>query len=286
MWRLIRGFGPDEEVDGLRRTGAAASIPTTANGSSRSSPARTPARFRTLPSSTASATATGTISGSSVAAARSNGSPTGGRHASSGTDTDITSLKNGRGAAAIRQYLADDADGDVARRHPGGRCRRQDHLVQSAVCRDVETFRSRFATPATDAPVLAAVTAAMLDPERSWLACNISTNTRRSEGQDRLETKDGRFIDRHTGVLRTAQGDILGRVWFFRDITEEIRCRQEERQNIPLCGGAQQHDAGPVHVRSRQAACRVEPPLRGDVQHPAGRRSHRHAARGNAATSG
>src|SRR4029079_65500 len=40
------------------------------------------------------------------------------------------------------------------------------------------------------------------------------------QGRDELETVDGRFIERHTGVLRTSAGLYLGRVWFFRDITE------------------------------------------------------------------
>ena len=40
------------------------------------------------------------------------------------------------------------------------------------------------------------------------------------EGFDSLETTDGRFIDRQTLGLRTAEGLYLGRAWFFRDVTE------------------------------------------------------------------
>jgi predicted signal transduction protein with EAL and GGDEF domain len=38
---------------------------------------------------------------------------------------------------------------------------------------------------------------------------------------------DGRFIDRHTGVLCTPAGLSLGRVWFFRDITERKQAEAE-----------------------------------------------------------
>jgi diguanylate cyclase (GGDEF)-like protein/PAS domain S-box-containing protein len=37
---------------------------------------------------------------------------------------------------------------------------------------------------------------------------------------DEFEMKDGRSIDRYTVTLTTAAGENLGRVWFFRDITE------------------------------------------------------------------
>ena len=73
----------------------------------------------------------------------------------------------------------------------------------------------------------------MLDPQAFLARVQYLYEHPEIEAQDRLETADGRFIDRRNGVLRTAQGDLLGRVWFFRDITEEVRlARQEERQNI------------------------------------------------------
>jgi diguanylate cyclase (GGDEF)-like protein len=39
-------------------------------------------------------------------------------------------------------------------------------------------------------------------------------------GHDELETVDGRFVDRNTMSLSAPSGEYLGRVWFFRDITE------------------------------------------------------------------
>jgi len=44
---------------------------------------------------------------------------------------------------------------------------------------------------------------------------------------DEYETTDGRFIDRYTATLTTPSGEYLGRVWFFRDITERRRAASE-----------------------------------------------------------
>src|SRR5450631_724968 len=55
-------------------------------------------------------------------------------------------------------------------------------------------------------------------------------------GQEELETSDGRFIDRHTGALRNEAGQYLGRVWFFRDITDrklaEAEIRHTSRHDV------------------------------------------------------
>ena len=71
-----------------------------------------------------------------------------------------------------------------------------------------------------DAPVLAAVMSAMKDPQAFVARVKYLYQHPEESGRDELETRDGRFFDRHTGVLRTPAGDQLGRVWFFRDITE------------------------------------------------------------------
>ena len=71
-----------------------------------------------------------------------------------------------------------------------------------------------------DAPVLAAVMSAMKDPQAFVARVKYLYQHPEESGRDELETRDGRFFDRHTGVLRTPTGEQLGRVWFFRDITE------------------------------------------------------------------
>jgi diguanylate cyclase (GGDEF)-like protein/PAS domain S-box-containing protein len=52
---------------------------------------------------------------------------------------------------------------------------------------------------------------------------------------DELKLKDGRVIDRHTASLRDAQRRNLGRIWYFRDITERERANERiKTQNLWL----------------------------------------------------
>lgn len=46
-----------------------------------------------------------------------------------------------------------------------------------------------------------------------------------------LELKDGRTLERHTTSLRGSSDDVLGRVWFFRDVTERNRAAEELRES-------------------------------------------------------
>jgi PAS domain S-box-containing protein len=75
--------------------------------------------------------------------------------------------------------------------------------------------------------VLAAVMSSMKDPHGFADRVRYFYDHPEEEGRDELETRDGRFIDRHTAVLRTAAGQYLGRVWYFRDITERKRAEAE-----------------------------------------------------------
>ena len=55
-------------------------------------------------------------------------------------------------------------------------------------------------------------------------------------GFDELETLDGRIIDRHTSPLRTPAGLSLGRVWFFRDVTDRKRAEAKLLEMAQLDG--------------------------------------------------
>ena len=48
-----------------------------------------------------------------------------------------------------------------------------------------------------------------------------------SVGNDDIELADGRIFHRHTGPVRMADGTVIGRAWFFRDITQSRRTLEE-----------------------------------------------------------
>jgi diguanylate cyclase (GGDEF)-like protein/PAS domain S-box-containing protein len=77
-----------------------------------------------------------------------------------------------------------------------------------------------------DEPVLAAVTKRVKNPEAFAARVHHLYDHPEESGRDEIETTDGRFIDRHTRTLRDASGGYLGRVWFFRDITDLKQAQQ------------------------------------------------------------
>jgi diguanylate cyclase (GGDEF)-like protein/PAS domain S-box-containing protein len=78
----------------------------------------------------------------------------------------------------------------------------------------------------SDRAVLAAVTSLVAEPEAFGSRVRYLYDHREESSHEEVTTSDGRFIDRHTSPLRTADNRYLGRVWFFRDITAR---RQAER---------------------------------------------------------
>ena len=232
MWRLIRGFGADEEVEG-----------TSQDWRSRIHPDD---RERILAITARQDTGEIPYTAFEYRERHRDGHyiwilsrggpvewfPDGRPSRVIGTDTDITSLK----IAEEQLQFANTLLTTQMECSPDG------ILVVDAASK-ITSFNRRFAEmwripldvfhAGDDQPVLEAVTAAMLDPQAFLARVQYLYEHPEIEAQDRLETVDGRFIDRRNGVLRTAQGEFLGRVWFFRDITEEVRlARQEERQNI------------------------------------------------------
>ena len=78
-----------------------------------------------------------------------------------------------------------------------------------------------------DEPVLHTVTSRMKD-EGAFIA-RVVELYRHPEirSYEQLDTKDGRCIERHSGSLYDNDRKYLGRVWFFRDITEKKRAAEE-----------------------------------------------------------
>ena len=71
----------------------------------------------------------------------------------------------------------------------------------------------------SDDAVLAAVTSLVDEPEAFGARVRYLYDHPEESSHEEVKTSDGRFIDRHTSPLRTADSRYLGRVWFFRDIT-------------------------------------------------------------------
>ena len=68
--------------------------------------------------------------------------------------------------------------------------------------------------------VLAAVASAFADPDAFIARVQYLYEHPGEAVHEEVETTDGRYLDRHTDVLRSSDGRYLGRVWFFRDVTE------------------------------------------------------------------
>jgi len=56
------------------------------------------------------------------------------------------------------------------------------------------------------------------------------------EGRDEIETIDGRVIERHSGALKTPSAQYLGRVWYFRDVTDGRRADAHIRRSARYDG--------------------------------------------------
>lgn len=80
-----------------------------------------------------------------------------------------------------------------------------------------------------DRPVLKTVLTQVRDPEAFLERVEYLFANPAEEGTDRIELLNGRLIDRHTSSLYGERHDYLGRIWFFRDVTE-----REEAANALL----------------------------------------------------
>lgn len=72
-----------------------------------------------------------------------------------------------------------------------------------------------------DDPVLAYATSQTKDPEAFLARVRYLYEHPEETARDEIELADGRILDRHSTSLRDETGKYLGRVWFFRDITQQ-----------------------------------------------------------------
>jgi len=71
----------------------------------------------------------------------------------------------------------------------------------------------------TDDVLRAHVTALVRNPDEFSSRVKYILSHPEESSEDELETLDGRIIERHSVSLQITASDILGRVWFFRDVT-------------------------------------------------------------------
>jgi hypothetical protein len=69
-------------------------------------------------------------------------------------------------------------------------------------------------------PVLAQFTALVKNPEQFLQRIQHIYEHPDEAAYDQFELKDGRTLDRHSAALYGDQHNYLGRIWFFRDLTE------------------------------------------------------------------
>ncbi len=78
-------------------------------------------------------------------------------------------------------------------------------------------------------PALGLVMEQMIDPETFLRRVQHLYAHPEESGHDELLLKDGRAIDRRTSPFKISSGEYLGRIWFFRDITERRKAEESLR---------------------------------------------------------
>ena len=104
-------------------------------------------------------------------------------------------------------------------------------IVVVGTARNIISYNQRFSdmwkispsilAAGDDEPVLAKVAASVKNRRKFLTRVQYLADHPDQISFDKLETRDGRFIDRHTRGLRAPSGEHLGRVWFFHDVTKE-----------------------------------------------------------------
>ena len=106
----------------------------------------------------------------------------------------------------------------------------------------ISTFNQRFLdlwrlTPdllgaGTDTAALATAAPLVRNPEEFKARIHYLYGHPDESAREDVETADGRYLEQNTSPLRTADGRYLGRVWFFRDVTERRRAVETARATL------------------------------------------------------
>ncbi len=77
-----------------------------------------------------------------------------------------------------------------------------------------------------DEKLLLTVVTQLKDPEKYIAHVRYQHAHRDEIGRDEIEFKDGRVFDERSTALRRKSGEYIGRIWFYRDITDLVRTRE------------------------------------------------------------
>ncbi|NVN91428.1 MAG: PAS domain S-box protein [Desulfuromonadales bacterium] len=84
---------------------------------------------------------------------------------------------------------------------------------------------------ADDAPVLQLVTTKVADPERFMARVHYLYEHKEEKSREEILLKDGRIFDRYSAPMLNDDGRYFGRVWYFRDITEQKQMEESLRES-------------------------------------------------------
>lgn len=147
-----------------------------------------------------------------------------------------------------------------------------DAILAVAADKTVSTFNQRFLDlwqlkpellgMGTDDAALAAAAPLMKEPERFEARIRNLYEHPDEAAREDVETADGRYLEQTTSPLRTAEGRYIGRVWFYRDVTERRRAVEltqatltRAREQLRVIGDLSKVDAflsGDVESLARQ----------------------------------
>lgn len=104
----------------------------------------------------------------------------------------------------------------------------------------VVSFNRRFAelwsipegllTPHDDRKLIQFVLAQLKDPQQFLEKVEYLYQNPDETSRDEIAFLDGRVFDRYSGPVRSPMGDYYGRIWYFRDITDQKRVEEELRR--------------------------------------------------------